>query len=157
MERLVPSAVTRVPYSWSPDGRTLVSVARHPETGAQIDLVSLDGERSITPLIQTPFREDFPAISPDGRWIAYESNESGQPDVYVRPFPNVEDGKWRVSRDGGGGPVWRADGREIFYRNGDAMMAAAVETSAGFEASNPELLFEGRYLSVILPRLRCHS
>ena len=58
----------------------------------------------------------------------------------MRPFPNVEDGKWRVSRDGGGGPVWRADGREIFYRNGDAMMAVTVETGAGFEASHPELL-----------------
>ena len=67
----------------------------------------------------------------------------------MRPFPNVEDGKWRVSRDGGGGPVWRADGREIFYRNGDAMMAVTVETGAGFEASHPELLFEGRYFSVI--------
>ena len=149
-ERLVPSTMTRVPFSWSRDGTTLVSNSIPAETGIQIDAISLDDERSITPLIRTPFRENFPAVSPDGRWIAYESNESGQPEIYVRPFPHVDDNKWRVSRDGGTKPLWRSDGREIFYRDGNSVMATSVETSAGFEVGDPELLFERLYQPVLI-------
>ena len=147
VERLVPSSVSIIPYSWSPDGKNLAIEVWHPETGQHIGLLSMEGDRSVAPLIKTPFREDMPSISPDGRWLAYGSNESGQPEVYVSPFPNVEDGRWPVSRDGGWGPVWSSDGREIFYRDGDAMMAVAVENQSGFQAGTPEVLFEGRYYS----------
>ncbi len=77
--------------------------------------------------------------------MAYQSNESGQFDVFVRPFPNVDGGKWQVSRDGGNSPVWARDGKALFYRNGQAMMRVEVATEPTFSASMPELLFEGPY------------
>ena len=77
---------------------------------------SLDDEQAAEPLLQTEFPEINPEISPDGRWLAYVSNESGQQEVYVRPFPNIEAGKWQVSQDGGRLPVWAPDGRELSYR-----------------------------------------
>ncbi len=86
-------------------------------------------------------------ISPDGHWIAYQSNESGQVQVYVRPFPNVEEGKWQISRDGGTEPVWAPRGQELFYRNGEAMMVVGIKTEPTFTAGSPVVLFTGGYTS----------
>ncbi len=81
-------------------------------------------------------------FSPDGHWLAYGSNESGQAEVYVRPFPNTG-GKWQASTDGGNFPAWSPDGKELFYRNGDAVMVVSVTTEgSSFRAEKPELLFE---------------
>jgi protease II len=80
-------------------------------------------------------------VSPDGHWIAYASNESGQFEVYVRPFPNVNDGRWQVSTEGGDSPLWSPDGRELFYRNGDSVMAVIIENEATFKAEKPATLF----------------
>jgi serine/threonine-protein kinase len=94
------------------------------------------------------YNEVTPAISPNGRWIAYASNESGQYEIYVRPFPNVDDGKWLISTQGGGWPVWAPHGRELYYvrsLNRDQMMAVTVETEPTFAVGNPELLFEAPY------------
>ena len=76
-------------------------------------------------------RENNPKLSPDSRWIAYDSNESGRNEVYVRPFPNVNEQRWALSTAGGWSPVWAADGSEIFYMNGAAMMAVRVKTDGG--------------------------
>ncbi len=86
-------------------------------------------------------------ISPDGNWIAYTSNESGRDEVYVRPFPNVEEGKWQISRDGGTEPFWHPKGQELFYRNGRALEVVSIKTEPNFTAGSPEVLFTGRYTS----------
>ena len=100
-------------------------------------------------LFQTEFDEDQSAISPDGRWIAYQSNETGPGEIYVRPFPNFEDGgKWQISRDGGGNPFWGPDSNELFYRGGDRVIAVSVETEPIFSAGTPRVLFEGNYVAL---------
>ena len=93
------------------------------------------------PLFQTPFIERAPRLSPDGRWLAYESNESGNFEVYVQPFPGLG-AKTLVSTDGGTQAVWARSGRELFYRNGDKVIAVAVETQPVFKAGTPRTLFD---------------
>ncbi len=96
------------------------------------------------PLLADAWDEKAPALSPDGRWLAYESNESGTDEVYVRPFPDTDAGKWQVSTSGGRAPVWAHNGRELFYiRPSPArqMMVAAVETELTFRVGEREALF----------------
>ena len=95
-------------------------------------------------LLKEDFKEMQPWISPDGRYMAYQSDESGTENVYVRPFPDVNEGKWQVSSNGGNSPLWSPDGRELFYRNGDATMAVAVETELAFKHGKPRFLFKGK-------------
>ena len=85
-------------------------------------------------------------VSTDGRWLAYQSDESGQSEVYVRPFPEVDGGRWQVSTGGGTEPLWARSGKELFYiGSSDAMMSVAVEGGATFRAGNPTRLFEWPY------------
>ncbi len=116
----------------------------NPETGYDLGSVSLQDEPLRKTLLATEFRETHPQISPDGRWLAYTSDESGQGEIYVRPFPGM-DGKWRVSREGGTEPLWSADGRELFYRDGRAVLAVSVETASAFRSGDPRVLFSGPY------------
>ena len=89
-----------------------------------------------------PFEEDYSRFSPDGRWVAYSSDESGRREIYVRPFKHGG-GKWQVSTDGGGFPCWSSDGKELFYRNGKALMVVAVtKKESTFQSGNPTMLFE---------------
>ena len=138
-ERLTTSPVNQTANSFSPDGKRLVFLE------ASLQVLSMEGERTSQPLFQSQFSETKAKISPDGHWIAYESNESGQLEVYVRPFPNVEDGKWQISRDGGTEPVWAPRGQELFYRNGQAMMVVGIKTEPTFTQGSPVVLFTGRY------------
>ena len=92
----------------------------------------------------TPFDERSPRFSPDGKWLAYVSDESGRDDVYVQPFPGPGP-KWLVSTDGGIDPVWSRDGRELFYRKDDEMMAVSVAPKGEFAAGRPQRLFEIRF------------
>jgi|KBSSwiStaDraftv2_1062776.scaffolds.fasta_scaffold02454_14 serine/threonine-protein kinase len=136
------------PTSFSPDGTQLL--VHGDPGGRQVDdigIVSLEREldRPVTPLLATPFEEENAEVSPDGQWLAYESNESGQLEVYVRPFPKIDAGRWQVSTGGGSQPVWAHNGRELFYRSGDAVMSVPVETSATFTFRNPVMLFKGDY------------
>ena len=104
-------------------------------------VLPLFGDRKPFPLAQTEFLETSGVFSPDGRWIAYTTNESGQPNVYVQPFLRAG-GKYQVSRDGGSHPVWRADGKELFYLGADAtMMAVPIDATGQFEAGVPQALF----------------
>jgi serine/threonine-protein kinase len=105
-------------------------------------MLAADGKRSV--FLATPFQERVPRFSPDGRWVAYVSNDSGRDEVYVRPAAGTG-GKVTVSSDGGTEPAWARDGRELFYRRGDRVLAAAVATGATFTASPPRVLFEGPY------------
>ena len=145
VERLTTSPNFQAPYSFSPDGKRLVFIERSSETGPDIHLLSMEGEPTSQPLLKRPFDEGYPVISPDGRWLAYESNETGRHEVYVRPFPNVEEGKWQISTNGGGQPVWGPQGHELFYRTGQAMMAVSIETEPTFTRGRPEVLFRGSY------------
>jgi serine/threonine-protein kinase len=132
----------------SPDGKFLLLVRNLSVRNDDIWALSLDGELAARPLMAESYDEGDPAISPDGHWIAYASDESGEYEVYVRPFPNVDDGKWLISTQGGEWPVWAPDGRELYYvRAGDQvqMMAVTVETEPTFAVGNPEVLFEAPY------------
>jgi len=107
-------------------------------------------QRRVTPLLHTPFNERNGEVAPDGRWLAYESDESGRDEVYVRPFPNTDAGRWPISSNGGSRPVWARSGRELFYLVGASpnpirVMRVAVDTAKEFFAGVPQQLFEGRY------------
>jgi Tol biopolymer transport system component len=101
------------------------------------------GSTELTPLLTDPTNsESMPSLSPDGRWLAYVSNESGRQEVYVRPFPNVESGKWQVSRNGGGEPLWAHSGRELFFRDAAGqLIAVTVNRGASFESTDQRALF----------------
>ncbi|HYV30534.1 MAG TPA: protein kinase, partial [Candidatus Binatia bacterium] len=151
-ERLTTSDNPQFPGSWSPDGQVLAFSEVDPTTGYDIWVLRLEGDRKPQPFLHTPSNESAPTFSPDGRWLAYQSDESGREEIYVRPFPSPG-GKWLISTEGGTQPVWARNGRELFYRNGDKMMAAAVETKPTFAAAKPKLLFEGHYETGIYPSL----
>ena len=106
-----------------------------------IGVLTMEGERTVEMLLDAEFGEDLPALSPDGRWLAYLSNETGSPLIYVQPFPNIDDGLWNVSLGYGAGPVWSPDGRELFYQSRTDLMVAQVETEPTFSSRTPEPLF----------------
>jgi len=132
-------------YAMTPDGTRLIFAEQDSETGWDIEILDLSGERVARPLLGTRFDETGPAISPDGRWLAYESNESGRAEIYVRPFPDVDAGKWPVSTGGGQSPTWGPDGEELFYRAGTAMLGVPVQIEPRFQAGPATVLFEGPY------------
>jgi eukaryotic-like serine/threonine-protein kinase len=145
-ERLTTNEDIKWPGSWSPDGRILAFVEQSPLAGTWIETVRLEGDRKPQPFSQALTSKVGGVISPDGRWIAYESTESGRAEAYVQPFPNPG-GKWQISTDGGTEPVWNRNGRELFYRSANKMMAVDVVTQPTFSAGKPRLVFEGRYLA----------
>jgi serine/threonine protein kinase len=131
-----------VPGSFSPDGQVLTFMELSP--GFEIFTLPLaDGKPQ--PFIRSPSNGTAPRFSADGHFIAYASNESGRSEIYVRPYPGPG-GKWQISTDGGGEPVWNPKGRELFYRSGNKMMAVDVTTQETFSAGNPKMLFEGLYV-----------
>ena len=103
----------------------------------------MEGDRTEEMLLEGVYASREPALSPDGRWLAYSSTESGARHIYVRPFPNTDDGQWRVSSVTGRYPVWSPDGRELFYRGLPIfdMMVAQIETEPTFSSGTPEQLF----------------
>ena len=129
------------PYDITPDGRNVVFTEFRTYRDQGIAMVSLDGSGTPTPLIDGPFAELRPGLSPDGRWIAYQSDESGRFEVYVRPFPAVDDGRWRVSASGGVSPVWGPDGRELFYFNDGSVVRVPVTIRGSFHAGSPAPVF----------------
>ena len=143
------SPAHQLPTSVSADGRQLVAeeVGREGSGGSDLALISLDGESRTAPLIRTPFNERQAKLSPDGRWLAYYSDESGQAEVYVRPFPGVNADRWQVSVGGGTQPIWHPNRLEMFYWNPAERAVMAVPFSAGleFSAGIPERLFQGPY------------
>jgi serine/threonine-protein kinase len=135
--------------SWSPDGQVLGFYDTLDVSGGtdrDIWILPRTGDRKPKPFLQTPFNEAALMFSPDGRWVAYVSDESGRNEVYVLPFPGPG-GKWQISTDGGGDPVWSRNGRELFYLNGTQMMAVDVETSPTFRAGTPRRLFDGGFVT----------
>ncbi|MFY9529152.1 MAG: protein kinase, partial [Candidatus Acidiferrales bacterium] len=143
LERLTTSEYVHVPMSWSPDGQLLAFFEINPTTGFDIWVLRM-GDRKAQPFLRTPFNESAPRFSPDGRWLAYVSNESSHNEIYVRPYPGPG-GKWQISTEGGTEPAWNPNGRELFYRSSDKMMAVDIATQPSFAAGTPRMLFEGRY------------
>jgi Tol biopolymer transport system component len=142
------------PCSWSGDGNTLVLMDQAmrnemaPGLGSHIATLLVEGDRKWRPLLQEKFYEAYPQISPDGRWMAYKSGESyGEGEIYVRPFPGANSGKWQVSTGGGEDPLWSLDGRELFYRNDNSVIAVEVQTEPTFKVGKPEVLFQRPYFS----------
>jgi eukaryotic-like serine/threonine-protein kinase len=142
-EPLDVSGNWQAPYSWTPDGKTLVFQVWWPSP--DIWTLTLDGDRKPRPLLQGRFNEFQAALSPNGHWLAYVSNESGRDEIYVRLFPGAE-GRWPISTDGGYQPVWARNGRELFYLSGGRMMAVSVTSDGTFTARKPMGLFEAKGL-----------
>ena len=129
------------PTTWSTDGRWAV-LSRSDSTGNQdLWIVSMRGEGSPRPYLQTPFTEDLAQISPDGRWLAYVSNESGHDEVYVGSFPEAR-AKYQISNDGGTAVFWNPKGHELYYTDANSMLCAVpVGESGGFDPGIPRHLF----------------
>jgi Tol biopolymer transport system component len=141
---LLKSDEFKLACDWSRDGRYIAYVTRNKQTGLDIWALPTFGDQKPIPVVAGPFAETTPVFSPDGRFIAYGSNESGRSEIYVQSFP-VAKGKWQVSTAGGTDPSWRADGKEIFYRSADQKLMA-VDVSGGdtFQAGIPKPLFPAR-------------
>jgi eukaryotic-like serine/threonine-protein kinase len=146
-ELMMASDALQMPVSYAPDGRLLVSVG---VAGQQRDiyLMNLEGKRTAVPLIHGKANELNGEVSPDGRWVAYDSDESGQFEIYVRPFPEAYGGsRWQISSAGGKQPVWSRDGKELFYRSySGAVVAVPVQMRPEFSPGRPATLFEGPYI-----------
>lgn len=134
------------PVSWSPDSRFILVVKNTRDTGNDLWLLPLFGDRMPSPIFQSKFNENWAAFSPDGRWIAFSSTESGAAEVYVTPFP-VSGRKWRISSKGGTQARWRRDGKELFYMAADrTLMSAAVAVQGSdFEVNSVRPLFVTRF------------
>lgn len=131
-----------MPYSVSPDGGTLALGVYYPfSTRWNILLHEVDGGGAPRPFVSTPAMETLAAFSPDGKWLAYNSDETGRFEVYARPVEGGG-GKVQISAEGGNSPVWAPDGREIYYRSGSRMMAARLAEGEGMEVVGTETLFE---------------
>jgi serine/threonine-protein kinase len=136
-----------VPDSWSPDGKTLYFRTTDPATARDVWALRMGGPKvQVEMVLRTEADERSAMISPDGRWLAFTSDVSGADQVYVRPSRGTA-ARWQVSVDGGTEPLWSRDGRELFYRAGDGVMAAAVETRGGFRVASRAQLFSARFTS----------
>ena len=144
-EALIPGLERRRPSDWSLDGRWILSESALPNN-EDIWVASLSGGVDAFPFLETPFREANGRFSPDGRWIAYVSNETGQREVHVRPFegePAGTEGRIQISSDGGVSPVWGPEGRELFYMSEDVLYAVDTADLGGqASVSSPSRLFQ---------------
>ncbi len=132
------------PQSWSAGGNLLVYTVNGQLTRSDIWVRAMDGSSPPAPFIATGFDESDPTISPDGKWIAYMSNETGTPEVFIRPYPDTGTA-WQVSTGGGRSPVWSGDGRELFFTSGTKMMAVPIETQPVLRIGTPVRLFDGGF------------
>lgn len=138
---LMKSDEMKIPSSWSSDGRYIALSVQSKETGWDIWILPTFGDKKPFPLVNTKFTEFWPVFSPDGRFIAYQSNESGRPEIYVQSFPGPG-GKWLISSAGGFEPQWRGDGKELYYRSPDQkLMAVDMTLGATAAAGVPKPLF----------------
>jgi len=134
----------------TPDGRRLVFRETNPNTGRDIWITPVDSPQSARPLLATPFDERNPAVSPDGRWLAYVSSETGASEVYVRGLAEGSS-RTRVSTSGGVEPRWARSGRELFFRTADTVYVVPVTPGQEFRAGAPRMLFAGRFSQASVP------
>jgi len=143
-ERLTEAPALHVPNAVSPDGRFVIFRSPVPGRGEDLFTVSLETDHAVTTLLSTEHTETNAAISPNGRWMAYQANLSGREEIFVRPFPDAESGgQWQLSQAGGVKPVWSRDGREVFYAGADGQfMVVPVQSGDAFVAGRPAALFD---------------
>jgi serine/threonine-protein kinase len=135
-------------YARTPDGKVqLAKAISSEETSRGWDIVAIHLERDgeVEPLLVSDDNEHFAALSPDGKWLAYVSDELDRDDVFVTSYPGLE-GKWQVSTEGGAEPVWAPDGKSIYYRDGASLVAVPVESEGGFSPGRAQRLFEDVYV-----------
>ena len=120
----------KVPHSVAPDGSVLAFRQSDPENGYDIWMLPLDGEGTPVPFVTTPFNETNPRFSPDGEWVAYQSDRSDRMEVYVQAY-GEGGGSVQVSTDGGSGPRWAASGRELYHRRQDALLSVLIDVAGG--------------------------
>jgi Tol biopolymer transport system component len=147
-EPLFKSPLPKFPRDWSRDGRYLLMSVLDPGTHGDIWGLALSEHRA-APIVDTVYMEDYPALSPDGKWLAYQSDETSRNEVYVQPFDGLTDGtkrRWKISNGGGGLVHWSADGQELFYMTASGrLMVVAVHAQGGeFAFGEPRLLFQTR-------------
>jgi Tol biopolymer transport system component len=146
VERLISSQNHQFPQSFSSDGKQLIVREDDPETQSDLLVLSMEEERRVQNLLRTPYIEVNAEISPDGTWFAYQSNESGELEIYIKPFSNPESERWKVSTNGGVQPLWNRNGQELYYIEGtNRMMAVSVQTQPNLEVQRPTLLFEQQF------------
>ena len=132
------------PYAVSPDGTTLAyRKTRESETGGDVWLLPLTPDARPSPFFESVLSSDQTnaVFSPDGKWLAYESDESGRAEIYVRAFPDA-DQRRQISTEGGSGPLWAPSGRELFYRNVNEMLVVEIDIEQAFRPGRPRVLFE---------------
>lgn len=149
VEQLLESANDLRAFSISPDGRFLAYTHRHPATGHDIWVLPLTGDRTPHAVLDSSFQENLPVFSPDGQWLAYDSDESGRRQVYVMRFPDRRDRR-QVSVDGGTEPLWSANGRELYFINGRDFMAASPGSESS--AAAPRTLFQYPFSTSLVGR-----
>jgi eukaryotic-like serine/threonine-protein kinase len=147
-QRLLVSDRLQMPLTFAPDGRLLFS-ADIAGRGRDVLALSMDGSRRVEPILHTAANDLTSEVSPDGRWIVYDSDETGQFEVYVRPYPKTYSaGRWQISSEGGRQPMWSPDGRELYYRDFDgAMWALPVDLHPTFKPGAAVRLFSGQRYS----------
>jgi hypothetical protein len=138
-ELLLDSEHPQIPTSWAPDGLIYEEVSS--DNTADIWILPLEGTEAPTPLVETQFDDRSGMISPDGRWLAYVSNRSGRYEVYLQPYPGSEAPVWESTR-GGVEPVWSSDGRQLFFRAGDVIMAVTVDPTPDFPGDGPRVVLD---------------
>jgi Tol biopolymer transport system component len=146
---LLPTTrATITPQSWTRDGRFLLYSERHQETAGDLWVLPIDGTQKPSVFVNSRFEERMGQFSPDGRWVAYSSDESGPTEIYVRPFP-ASNGQWKASTTGGVTPRWRHDGKELYYIAPDGALMAVPFAVAGSapEMGAPKALFHPRILN----------
>ena len=153
-QRLTESKNAQIPRSWSPDGRILTFFESSSTTSFDVMTMPVEGDEKSgwkpgqpKPFVNTAFNELLPAFSPNGKWIAYESDESGKYEVYVRPFPGPGGKWWQISAGGGSYPTWSRNGKELFYRGPDLkiMVAGYAESGDSFRADKPRVWSTGQF------------
>jgi len=151
-ERLTKSSNQQDPYDVSPDGTRIVFKERFPKTGWDLMVLTLDKQREVKPLVRTNFNETLAALSSDGRWLAYQSDESGRYEIYVRPFPDVDSNRWTISNGGGIMPLWSRSGDELFFVGQPGFQSGVltrveIGRAASFVHSQPQKLFDWNYMT----------
>jgi serine/threonine-protein kinase len=142
-EPLTTSPNAQYPYAFTSDSQTLLYGELNPTTNFDIYAMPMSGDRTPRALVATGFDERRPALSPDGQWMAYQSDELGSFEVHVRRFPDVDRERHLVSAGGGASPLWAPDGQSIYYRNRGKVFRVRVTTSPEFKAQAPEQVLDG--------------
>jgi serine/threonine-protein kinase len=146
-EKLVSASQNPTLGSWSGDGKRLCYSPTSPETGSDIWVLSDDDSEDSKPVIVSPYQEFNPSFSPDGRWIAYVSDESGQPEIYVQPFPTTGQ-KWILSENGGDAPEWSTDGQTVYFLRGNKILSVSIETEPEFVPGRARTLLKIEHIDV---------